>query len=87
MRAESDNFLLYWQRHIIITLAFIVNKKRNNTIYKLGKVDDRIQILQLAGSRHKRKTEIEVRKMVLHFKLTTNLKIRLQNSRNILGCL
>ena len=68
MRAESDNFLLYWQRHIIITLAFIVNKKRNNTIYKLGKVDDRIQILQLAGSRHKRKTEIEVRKMVLHFK-------------------
>ena len=87
MRAESDNFLLYWQRHIIITLAFIVNKKRDNTIYKLGKVDDRIQILQLAGSRHKRKTEIEVRKMVLHFKLTTNLKIRLQNSRNILGCL
>ena len=87
MRAESDNFLLYWQRHIIITRAFIVNKKRNNTIYKLGKVDDRIQILQLAGSRHKRKTEIEVRKMVLHFKLTTNLKIRLQNSRNILGCL
>ena len=87
MRAESDNFLLYWQRHIIITLALIVNKKRNNTIYKLGKVDDRIQILQLAGSRHKRKTEIEVRKMVLHFKLTTNLKIRLQNSRNILGCL
>ena len=87
MRAESDNFLLYWQRHIIITLAFIVNKKRNNTIYKLGEVDVRIQILQLAGSRHKRKTEIEVRKMVLHFKLTTNLKIRLQNSRNILGCL
>ena len=35
-------------------LAFIPNQKWENNIYKLGIVDDRISILQLAGSRSKK---------------------------------
>ena len=38
-------------------LAFIVNKKLENKIYKLGKVDDRIPVLQLARSRGKKQKE------------------------------
>ena len=50
-------------------LAFIVNQKWKNKVYKLGKVDYRIQFLQPARSR---KTE-----MVLN----QAQKIRLKNSR------
>ena len=50
-------------------LAFIVNKKWKNKIYKLGKVDDRIPVLQLIASRSKTQKETELYesiKMVLH---------------------
>ena len=48
-------------------LAFIVNYKWKNKIYKQGKLDDRIPILQLARFRSKRKKETdESRKMVLN---------------------
>ena len=53
-------------------LAFIVNQKWKNMVYKLGKVDERTQILQPARSR---KTE-----MVLN----QAQKIRLKNSSCIL---
>ena len=52
-------------------LAFIVNQKRKSKIHKLGKVDDRNQILQPARSRNKRlkdmdkKPRYESRKIVL----------------------
>ena len=41
-------------------LAFIENQKWKNKVYKLGKVDDRIQILQPARSRNKRPKETEM---------------------------
>ena len=41
-------------------LAFIVNKKWKNKIYKLGKVDDRIPVLQLARSRGKKQNESDM---------------------------
>ena len=41
-------------------LAFIVNQKWKNKIYKFWKVDDRIQILQLARSRNKRQKETKI---------------------------
>ena len=49
-------------------LEFIVNKKLKNKIYKLGKVDDRIPVLQLLdpGVKSKRKPIYESRKMVLN---------------------
>ena len=52
-------------------LAFIINQKWKIKIYKLGKVNDRNQILQPARSRNKRqkymdkKPKYESRKMVL----------------------
>ena len=52
-------------------LVFIVNQKSKSQIYKLGKVNDRNQILQPARSRNKRqkymdkKPRYESRKMVL----------------------
>ena len=52
-------------------LAFIVNQKWKSKIYKLGKLDDRNQILQPANSRNKRQKDMdkkpryESRKMVL----------------------
>ena len=44
-----------------------MNKKWKNKIYKLGKVDDRIPVLQLLdpGVKSKRKPIYELRKMVL----------------------
>ena len=56
-------FVLYWQRHKLLFwfgLAVIVNQKCKNKIYKLRKLDDRIQILQLARSRNKRQKETEI---------------------------
>ena len=49
-------------------LEFIVNKKWKNKIYKLGKGDDRILVLQLLdpGVKSKRKLIYESRKMVLN---------------------
>ena len=49
-------FVLNQQRQKIISLwwyglAFIVSQKWKNKIYKLGKVEDRIAILQLVRSR------------------------------------
>ena len=41
-------------------LAFIKNQKWKNKIYKLGKVDDKIQILQPARSRNKRQKDTEI---------------------------
>ena len=41
-------------------LAFIVNKKLKNKIYKLGKADDRIPVLQLTRSRGKKQKESDV---------------------------
>ena len=41
-------------------LAFIVNKKWKNKIYKLGKVEDRIPVLQLARSRAKKQNESDI---------------------------
>ena len=41
-------------------LAFIVNKKWKNKIYKLGKVDDRISVLQVTRSRSKKQKEINI---------------------------
>ena len=63
-------------------LAFFVNQKWKNKIYKLGKVDGRIQILQPARSRNKdkKKHRYDSEKMVLD----QVQKIRLKNSRNIL---
>ena len=63
-------------------LAFIVHQKWKNKICKLGKVDDKIQILQPARSRNKRpkETEICIKKMVLN----QAQKIRLKNSSYIL---
>ena len=52
-------------------LVFIVNQKWKSKIYKLGKVNDRNQILQPARSRNKRQKDMnkkpryESRKMVL----------------------
>ena len=52
-------------------LVFIVNQKSKSQIHKLGKVNDRNQILQPARSRNKRqkymdkKPRYESRKMVL----------------------
>ena len=52
-------------------LAFIMNQKWKSKIYKLGKVNDRNQILQPARSRNKRQKDMdkkpryESRKMVL----------------------
>ena len=52
-------------------LKFMVNQKWKSKIYKLGKLDDRNQILQPARSRKKRQKDIdkklryESRKMVL----------------------
>ena len=37
-----------------------MNQKWKNKVYKLGKVDDRIQILQPARSRNKRPKETEM---------------------------
>ena len=47
-------------------LEFIVNKKWKNKIYKLGKVDERIPVLQLLdpGVKNKRKPIYESRKIV-----------------------
>ena len=49
-------------------LAFIVNQKWKNQIEKLGKVDDKIPILQLTRSKSKKtkKPRYESRKMVLN---------------------
>ena len=41
-------------------LAFIVNKKWKNKIYKLGKVDDRISVLQVTRPRSKKQKEINI---------------------------
>ena len=50
--------VLFGQRHIILSLwyglAFIVDQKWKNKIYRLGKVHDKIPILQLIRSRSKR---------------------------------
>ena len=69
-------------------LAFIVNQKFQNKIYKFWKGYDRIQILQLARFRSKKKsngneTEIWIEKD--GFKPGIRLKIRLKYGRNILG--
>ena len=59
-----------WSRiidHSVSWLSFIVDQKWKNKIYKLGKVDDRIRILQPARSRNKRqekKPRYESKKMV-----------------------
>ena len=54
-------FVLYWQR---LSLwhgpALIVNQKFKSKTFKLGKVNDRIQIIQLATFRNKRKKETEI---------------------------
>ena len=60
--------VLYGQRHTITSIplgygiAFIVDQKRKNKIYKQGKVDDRISILKLARSRTRRRKETSVEK-------------------------
>ena len=41
-------------------LAFIVNKRWKNKIYKLGKVDDRISVLQLTRSKGKKQNESDI---------------------------
>ena len=45
---------------LVYGLVFIVNQKWKNQICKVGKVNDRIQILQLARSRNKRQKETEI---------------------------
>ena len=63
-------------------VSCIVNGKRRNKIYKPGKVDDRIQILQSARSRNKRQKEprYESRNVALNHAQ----KVTLKNSRFIL---
>ena len=56
--------------------------KWKNKIYKVAKVIDRIQILQLARFRNKRHRDMNQERW-----FQTKLKIRLKNSRNILGWL
>ena len=56
--------------------------KWKNKIYKVAKVIDRIQILQLARFRNKRHRDTNQERW-----FQTKLKIRLKNSRNILGWL
>ena len=62
---------------MILGLAFIVNRKWNNKIYKLGKLNDRIPVLGLATSRSenkaKTKPRYESRNMVLYQKLDSKL--------------
>ena len=41
-------------------LAFIVNKKWKNKIYKLGRVEDRIPVLKLTKSRGKKQKESDI---------------------------
>ena len=45
---------------LVYGLALIVNQKWKNKIYKLGKVIDRIQILQLATFMNKRQKETKI---------------------------
>ena len=63
-KANQSQFVSYWQKHKIITLkyglTFIVDQIWKNKIYKLGKVDDRIQIQQLAKSRNKRQKQTDI---------------------------
>ena len=54
-------FVLTKTYTVVYGLALIVNQKWKNKIYKFGKVDDRIQILQLARYRNKRQKETEIR--------------------------
>ena len=63
------SFCLARQGHVIIhtvagslwyAIAFIVNQKWKNKIYKVGKVDDRIPVLQLTRSRSKKQKETEI---------------------------
>ena len=53
-------FVLTKTYSMVYVLALIVNQKWKNKIYKFGKVDDRIQILQLARYRNKRQKETEI---------------------------
>ena len=53
-------FVLTKTYTVVYGLALIVNQKWKNKIYKFGKIDDRIQILQLAGDRNKRQKETEI---------------------------
>ena len=50
--------------HLITCLwygpAFIVNKKWKTKIYKMGKVDDRIPVLQLTRSSSKKQEEPDI---------------------------
>ena len=53
------------RRRSVITLlwyelAFIMNKKYKNKIYKLGEVDDRIPVQQLTGSSGKKQKESDM---------------------------
>ena len=72
-RAKTFNYIsLVW--------AFVVNQKWINKIYKLGRVDDRITVLQLATSRSKKtKPKYASRKKVLNQALGSKL------DRNMLG--
>ena len=77
--------------HNYIPLAWVkVNQILENKFYtNLGKVDDRIPILQLTRSRSKKqkktkKTRSKSRDMVLN--QAQDSKIRLENNRHILEC-
>ena len=45
--------LAYW-------LAFVVNQNWKNKIYRLGKVDEKIPILQVTRSKSKRQAQTEI---------------------------
>ena len=63
-------------------VAFAMNKKWKNRIYKLGNVDDRIPVLQLdPGVKSKKNPIYESKKMVLK----PGSRLDWKNSRNILG--
>ena len=76
MGKDNDLPLAVWYG-----LAFTVNQRFKNKIYKLEKDDERIPILQLARSRSK----ITKRKQNRFMNRERWLKVRLKKSRNILG--
>ena len=60
IRSESDISLL---KHIVITLVWVsihCESKMEKQDLQDGKVDDRIQIQQIARSRNKRQKETEI---------------------------
>ena len=74
MLVYKCKFVLYWQRQSLWHgLAFIVNQKWKNKTFKLGKVNDRIQIIQLATFRNKSKKETEIRIEKNGFKANSRL--------------